>query len=156
MYLSGFSKRVLLTTSIVSASFFSFAQKASGNIDDLVNRTWYILAMKCPGEVKYGGGTNHDKYMRYYFSLELKPNVAGNLHYGSYTRVATDMDTDPRQTGKYSITTDESGLPILTLTNSKNQATQYSFKVLDENHLTLSRLSESKDDKCNVHYAIAP
>jgi hypothetical protein len=42
------------------------------------------------------------------------------------------------------------------LTDRKNQVSEYTFDAPNENHLTLSRLTDSKDEKCRVYYAIAP
>lgn len=141
---------------MVAASLSAKAQASNATISQFVNKTWYILAMKCQDEVKAGGGKGKDKYMQYYFSLMLKPANPNNLAYGTYSKMSTDMDTNPNQEGKYAIRNDETGHPVLTLTNMKNQSTEYSFKVLDENHLTLYRLSESNEDRCRTHYAIAP
>ena len=138
---------------LLSISYQSYAIEPV-NLDQLVNKKWYILAMKCPGGVEI---PNHKStFMHYYFSLELKPAIYNNLTNGTYIKISTDEDTNPRQEGKYKIYMDDLGRTILTLSPKSGKPILYSIKVVDENYLTLIRISESNEDRCRVHYAIAP
>jgi hypothetical protein len=124
------------------------------NLDQLVNKKWYILAMKCPGGVEVPN--QKSTFMQYYFSLELKPAVYNNFTSGSYIKFNTDEDTNPRQEGNYKIFMDDLGRTLMTLTPKHGKQVVYSIKVVDENYLTLIRISESDEDRCRIHYAIAP
>lgn len=124
------------------------------NLDHLVNKKWYILAMKCPGGVEIPNAKS--TFMQYYFSLELRPARYNNFTTGSYTKVTTDEDTNPKQEGNYKIYMDDIGRTVLTLTPKPGKPVTYTIKVVDENYLTLIRISESDEDRCRIHYAIAP
>lgn len=124
------------------------------NLDQLVNKKWYILAMKCPGGVEIPNPKS--TFMQYYFSLELKPAVYNNFTIGGYVKITTDEDTDPRQEGHYKIYMDDIGRTVLTLSPVRGKPVSYTIKVVDENYLTLIRISESDEDRCRIHYAISP
>lgn len=129
-------KQLLAAAALIASSFSAFAHEPVSESANLVSRTWYIVAMKCPSDMQLAG---RDKFIQYYFSLQFRPS--NNPNYGTYVRTSTDMDTDPRQEGKYAIRQDESGHLTLTLTDRRNQVSEYTFQAPNENHLTLSRLT---------------
>ena len=143
---------------IVTLSIFTIPIPALAiepvNLDQLVNKKWYILAMKCPGGVEVPN--QKSTFMQYYFSLELKPSLYNNFTSGSYIKFTTDADTNPKQEGAYKIAMDEMGRTIMTLNPKHGKPVIYTIKVVDENYLTLIRISDSDEDKCRIHYAVAP
>lgn len=139
----------------ICVSNLSIAQTKS--IDDLFNKTWYILAMKCPGGIQTGSGIQKDIYMQYYFSIELKPEMYNSYTYGTYTKIMNDESPNPETHGDYKFEKVENGLPTITLIPKDGGEKQvFSVKLLDGNHLTLVRISESDNSRCRVHYAFAP
>jgi len=124
------------------------------SLDKLVNKKWYILAMKCPGGVEIPNAKS--TFMQYYFSLELKPVRYNNFTTGTYVKFTTDEDTNPRQEGNYKIYMDDIGRTLLSLSPLQGKPSVYTIKVVDENYLTLIRISDSDEDRCRIHYAIAP
>lgn len=151
-----FSFRMWICSFFAAILLFPLSLKAIDpiNLDRLVNKKWYILAMKCPGGVEIPNSKG--MFMQYYFSLELQPARYNNFTTGTYTKFTTDEDTNPKQEGKYKIYMDDIDRTILMLTPLQGKPTLYSIKVVDENYLTLIRISESDEDRCRIHYAIAP
>lgn len=116
----------------------------------LLNKTWDFVAMKCPDKV---GAEDH--YIHHFLTLKLTESNVNNVNYGTYVKVYLDVRDNPRETGKYTLTTDEVGNLVLTLTSRYTGNTaKYLVPMVESNHLTLIR----KDDgeKCNIIYAIAP
>ena len=65
------------------------------------------------------------------------------------------MRDNPKETGSYSLTTDEVGNLVLTLKKNKTGTTaKYMVPMVETNHLTLIRTDDV--EKCNITYAIAP
>lgn len=127
-----------------------FAQNISRT--DLLDKTWYFVAMKCPDKVN---ANNDGHFINYFCTLKLTPGNANNLNYGTYERMYKDVRDNPREAGTYSITNDEVGNVVLTLKKAKTGTTsKYTIPFVEANHLTLIRVDEG--DKCNVSYAIAP
>ncbi len=117
---------------------------------DLLDKTWYFVATKCPDKI---GAESH--YIHYFATLELSASNANNINYGTYKKFNRDMSDNPNETGKYSLTTDDVGNLVLTLKKNKSGATsKYIVPMVEANHLTLIRTDEG--DKCNISYAIAP
>lgn len=145
---------IIILTLTISAIPISAQAIDPVNLDQLVNKKWYILAMKCPGGVEVRN--QKSTFMQYYFSLELKPSIYNNFTTGSYIKFTTDEDTNPKQDGVYKIFMDELGRTLLTLAPKHGKPTIYTIKVVDENYLTLIRISDSDEDRCRIHYAIAP
>jgi len=116
----------------------------------LLDKTWDFVAMKCPDKV----GAN-DHYVHFFLTLKLTASNVNNINYGTYVKEYLDVRDNPKETGKYTLTTDEVGNLVLTLTRNKTQTTsKYMVPMVETNHLTLIRTDEG--DKCNITYAIAP
>ena len=117
---------------------------------ELLDKTWYFVAMKCPDKI---GAESH--YIHYFSTLKLTVSNSNNINYGTYVKTHRDVRDNPREAGTYSLNTDEVGNVILTLKRNKTGATaRYMVPMVETNHLTLIRTDEG--DKCNVTYAIAP
>jgi len=127
-----------------------FAQ--SINRADLLDKTWYFVALKCPDKASSGP---ESQYIHFYSSLRLTAHNGNNINYGTYEKTYKDMRDNPNESGTYSITTDEVGNVILTLKKAKsNKVAKYNVPMVETNHLTLIRIDEG--DKCNISYAVAP
>jgi hypothetical protein len=117
---------------------------------DLLDKTWYFIAMKCPDKI---GAEAH--YIHFYSTLSMTPSNYNNINYGTYVKVNRDLSESPRETGTYSLNTDEVGNLMLTLRKNKSGSTaKYMVPMVEPNHLTLIRTDEV--EKCNVDYAVAP
>ncbi len=117
---------------------------------DLLDKTWYFVAMKCPDKI---GADAH--YIHYYSTLSMTPSNVNNINYGTYVKVTQDLSESPKETGTYSLTTDDVGNLVLTLKKSKTNTTaKYMIPMVETNHLTMIRIDEI--EKCNVTYAVAP
>ena len=117
---------------------------------ELLDKTWYFVAMKCPDKI---GAESH--YIHFFATLKLTASNNNNINYGTYVKFNKDMSDNPDETGKYSMTTDDLGNLVLTLKKSKSNSTaRYFVPMVETNHLTLIRMDEG--DKCNISYAIAP
>ena len=122
------------------------------NRTDLLDKTWYFVAMKCPDKVT---STNDGHFINFFSTLKMVASNANNLNYGTYERTYRDVRDNPHEIGTYSITTDEVGNVVLTLKKTKIGTTsKYTVPMVEANHLTLIRTDEG--DKCNISYAIAP
>ncbi len=116
----------------------------------LLNKTWDFVAMKCPDKT---GAEDH--YIHHFMTLHLTERNVNNINYGTYVLVRMDVSDSPRETGKYSLTTDDVGNLILTLTKDKtNVVAKYMVSMVEAHHLTLIRKDDA--EKCNISYAIAP
>lgn len=117
---------------------------------ELLDKTWDFIAMKCPDKI---GAEAH--YIQFFATLKLTVSNPNNINYGTYVKAYRDMRDNPRETGTYSLTSDEVGNIVLTLKRYKTGATErYMVSMVETNHLTLIRTDDQ--DKCNVIYAIAP
>lgn len=142
--------RNLLFAIVLSLPLSTFAQ--SINRADLLDKTWYFVAMKCPEKVS---ANNDGHYIHYTSTLKLTATNGNNINYGTYEKIYTDSRDNPREKGTYSMTTDEVGNIILTLKKSKTGTTaKYVVPMVETNHLTLIRVDDG--EKCNTSYAIAP
>lgn len=122
------------------------------NRAELLDKTWYFVGMKCPDKVT---STNDGHYINYFSTLKMIAGNVNNMNYGTYERTYKDSRDNPRESGTFSITTDEVGNVVLTLKKSKTGATaRYTVSMVETNHLTLIRIDEG--EKCNVSFAIAP
>ena len=116
----------------------------------LLDKTWDFVAMKCPDK---SGSDDH--YINHFLTLKLTASNVNNINYGTYVKVFLDVRDNPKETGTYTLTTDDVGNLVLTLTSKAAGVTaKYFVPMVETNHLTLIR----KDDgeKCNITYAIAP
>ncbi len=120
---------------------------------DIVNRTWRIVAMKCPDQ--YGNVNEEDQFVKYYSSLRLTPSgsYAGN-NYGTYVRVNRDARDNPRETGNYQFNVAQDGTTLLTLRPRKGKPVEYRIEFSHPNYLTL--VNTAQNEKCKVSYAVAP
>jgi hypothetical protein len=117
---------------------------------DLLDKTWCFVGMKCPDKI----GSEGD-YIHFLSTLKLTATNGNNINYGTYVKVYKDMRDNPKETGTYSLTTDEVGNLVLTLKKNKTGTTaKYLVPMVETNHLTLIRTDEV--EKCNITYAIAP
>jgi hypothetical protein len=117
---------------------------------ELLDKTWYFVAMKCPDKI---GSETHQ--VHYFMTLKLTYSNANNINYGTYVKYNRDVSDNPMETGTYSLTSDEVGNVVLTLKRAKSNATaKYIVPMVEANHLTLIRTDG--EDKCNISYAIAP
>jgi hypothetical protein len=140
----------LLLVCLLALPASLFAQSA--NRADLLDKTWYFVAVKCSDKVATG---HEDQFIHYYSSLKLTASNSNNINYGTYVKTHKDMRDNPNESGTYTLTTDEQGNLILTLKRAKSRATaRYNVPMVETNHLTLIRIDQG--DKCNVSYAIAP
>ncbi len=116
----------------------------------MLDKTWNFVGIKCPDKI--GSETHRIHYLA---TLKLTVSNGNNINYGTYVKVNRDMSDNPRETGTYSMTSDENGNVVLTLKKNKTGTTaKYIISMVETNHLTLIRTDEG--DKCNVSYAIAP
>lgn len=142
--------RNLLLATLLMLPAGLFAQTI--NRTELLDKTWYFVAMKCPEKVS---ATNDGHYIHYFSTLKMTAGNVNNINYGTYERTYRDVRDNPREVGTYSITTDEVGNVILTLKKTKTGAiSKYTVPMVETNHLTLIRIDEG--DKCNTSFAIAP
>ncbi len=117
---------------------------------DLLDKTWYFVAMKCPDKI---GSESH--YIHYYSTLQLTASNVNNINIGKYVKISRDLSESPKEVGTYTLTTDEVGNLLLTLKKAKTGTTaRYMVPMVEANHLTLIRTDEV--EKCNINYAIAP
>lgn len=117
---------------------------------ELLDKTWYFIAMKCPDKIGA-----ESQYIHYFATLKLTVSNINNINYGTYVRIHHDMRDNPKETGTYSITTDEVGNVVLTLKRSKvGTSTKYVVPMVEANHLTL--IGADDNDKCNITYAVSP
>ena len=122
------------------------------NRAELLDKTWYFVAIKCPEKVSSGPAS---QYIHFYSSLKLTASNSNNINYGTYARMHKDMRDNPNEAGTYTLTTDEVGNLILTLKRAKGYSiAKYNVSMVETNHLTLIRIDDG--DKCNTSYAIAP
>jgi hypothetical protein len=136
---------------IVALPFGVFAQGPNLNRADLLEKTWYFVAMKCPDNLNNG---TDGQFVHFYSSLKLTATNGSNINYGTYERYYNDLRDNPRELGAYSLTTDEVGNLLLTLKKAKsNVSVQYIVPFVETNHLTLIRNDEI--EKCKVVYAIS-
>jgi hypothetical protein len=146
---------LLVCLAALPAGVFAQGQVPPSNTEpinryELLNKTWYFVAMKCPDKI---GADAH--YIHFYSTLEMKESNANNINYGTYVRIYKDQRDSPKESGSYSMTTDEVGNLVLTLKKSKTGTTsKYMVPMVETNHLTLIRTDEV--EKCNISYAIAP
>ena len=106
--------------------------------------------MKCPDKI---GAEAH--YIHWFSDLKLTVSNSNNLNYGTYVKTYRDVRDNPRETGTYTLTTDEVGNLVLTLKKAKKGTiAKYIVPMVEANHLTLIRLDET--EKCNITFAIAP
>lgn len=117
---------------------------------DLLDKTWYFIATKCPDKI---GAETH--YLHYFMTLRFTVTNPNNINYGTYKKFNRDVSESPNETGKYSITTDDVGNVVLTLKKDKSKmVARYNIPFVSSNYLTLIRIDEG--DKCNISYAVAP
>jgi len=146
---------LLVCLFVLPAGAFAQGQLPPSNTDpinryDLLDKTWYFIAMKCPDKI---GAEAH--YIHYYSTLSMTPANYNNINYGTYVKVSRDLSESPREMGTYSLNTDEVGNLMLTLRKNKTGTTaKYMVPMVQANHLTLIRTDEV--EKCNVDYAVAP
>jgi hypothetical protein len=146
--------RLLLTALVFILVLPAGIAQTIGNRADLVNKTWRIMAMKCPDALSNAG--DPDQYVHYYGTLTLTP-AAGNaqsVNYGTYVRVNRDASDNPVEKGTYSLVTDEMNGTKLVLKPKKGNEMTYRVETVLPNHLTLINLGE--DVKCKFTYAIVP
>ncbi len=142
-------KNILLVC-LLAFSGNLFAQNI--NRSELLDKTWYFVAMKCPDKVS---NTSDGHFIHFYSTLKMAASNPNNLNYGTYERTYTDVRDNPNEKGTYSITTDEVGNVILTLKKAKTGTTaKYIVPFVEANHITLLRTDDG--DKCNVSYGVAP
>ena len=117
---------------------------------ELLDKTWNFIAIKCPDKI---GSETHQ--IHYFATLRLTVSNINNINYGTYVKYSRDMSDNPKETGTYSLTSDEVGNVVLTLKKHKTGTTaKYIVSMVETNHLTLIRTDEG--DKCNISYAVAP
>ena len=150
-------KNILLVClmALPAAVFAQQEQRVPDNVNpinryELLDKTWYFVAMKCPDKV---GAETHQ--IHYFATLKLTVSNNNNINYGTYVKFNRDMSDNPKETGTYTLTTDENGNVLLTLKKRKSTSTAtYIVPFVEANHLTLIRTDEM--EKCNISYAIAP
>ena len=117
---------------------------------ELFDKTWYFVGMKCPDKLE-----SEAQYIRWFSTLNLTVSNSNNVNYGTYVKTFRDMRDNPRETGTYTLTSDEVGNVILTLKKAKKGTTaRYIIPMVETHHLTLMRTDD--EEKCNITYAIAP
>ncbi len=127
--------------------------QSMGTRADMVNKTWRIVAIKCPDE--YRNTSEEDQFVKYYQSLKLTPSPGyGGNNYGTYVRIHRDVRDNPRESGTYQFNAAQDGATLLTLKPRKGNATEYRIEFLHPNYLTLVNTSQS--EKCKISYAVAP
>jgi len=145
-------KKVLLFCILALPIYVSAQNSLTINRKELLDKTWYFVAMKCPDNTAKGG-PNH--YIKYSYNLMMSASNVNNVNYGTYTKMYHDVRDNPKETGTYSITTDEAGNVLLTLKKSKSdESVTYEVPMVESNHLTLIR-ADGKET-CNIFYAVAP
>jgi hypothetical protein len=117
---------------------------------DLLDKTWNFVAMKCPDKIGAEA-----QYIHFFSTLRLTVSNVNNINYGTYVKTYKDMRDNPKESGTYTLTTDEAGNIVLTLKKNRTGAiSKYIVPMVETNHLTLIRTDEG--EKCNITYAIAP
>lgn len=149
--------RNILLLCIMVMPFCASAQNSSNiNRKDLLDKTWYFLAQKCPPADKdNAGGNGESQVIRYSSNLKMTASNVNNINHGNYVRMYKDNRDNPRERGTYAITTDDAGNVLLVLKKAKtDEVTSYQVAMVETNHMTLVR-TDGKES-CNVFYAIAP
>jgi hypothetical protein len=140
----------MLLVCLLAMSTGVFAQSIDRK--ELLDKTWYFVAMKCPDKVS---STNDGHYIHYFSTLKMVAANSNNINYGTYEKTYRDSRDNPNEKGTYAITTDEVGNVVVTLKKAKTGTTaKYNVPMVETNHLTMVRIDEG--DKCNTSYAIAP
>ena len=117
---------------------------------ELFDKTWYFVGMKCPDKLE-----SEAHYIHWFSTLQLTVSNSNNVNYGTYVKTYRDMRDNPRETGTYTITSDDAGNVVLTLKKAKKGTTaRYIIPMVETHHLTLIRTDDV--EKCNMTYAIAP
>lgn len=143
-------KQVLIIVLLLMPAML-FAQNQQDR-SKLVNKIWHVVAMRCNGQYADSSYAN-DAYIHYYSSLKLTQVVYNNVNYGTYEYLSRDQQDNPRETGQYSLSTDDAGATLLTLKTMDGRQRVYRIEVTDH-YLTLYSMND--DDKCKVSYAVAP
>lgn len=144
-------KRILIVFLLAMPVLVS--AQSMGSRADIVNKTWRIMAIKCPDQ--YRNADEEDQYIKYYQSLRLTPAQSyGGNNYGTYVRIHHDSRDNPRETGTYQFNAAQDGSTILTLTPRKGNPIEYRIEFAHPNYLTLINMSQA--EKCKISYAIAP
>ena len=145
--------KALLTFIVLAVPAALFAQ--SGNTAMLMNKTWRIIAMKCPSGVTTADN-NDDQYVHYYGSLNLQPETATNTSHGNYVFIHRDQRDNPREWGSYTIVYDDGMGPRLMLMpkNKSYKPATYRLDPVNDHYLTIMSMNDA--DKCKVSYAVAP
>jgi hypothetical protein len=124
-----------------------------GTRADMVNKTWRIMAIKCPEQ--YTTANEDDQFIKYYQSLKLTPSPGyGGNNYGTYVRIHRDARDNPREAGTYQFNAAQDGATLLTLKPRKGQQVEYRIAFSNPNYLTL--VNTNQNEKCKVSYAVAP
>jgi len=150
-------KRIFLVclVALPGGVFAQYENRVPNNMEpinryQLLEKTWYFVAMKCPDKIGAEA-----QYIHYFSTLSLTVSNSNNINYGTYVKTYTDVRDNPKETGTYSLTTDDAGNVVLTLKKSKSGTTaRYLVPMVETNHLTLIRTDDV--EKCNITYAIAP
>lgn len=145
-------KNVFLLCLLALPVFASAQNDHTINRSELLDKTWYFVAMKCPDKVDNG---TEGHYIRYTYNIMMKASNVNNINYGTYVKNYHDQRDNPTERGTYSMTTDDVGNLVLTIKKSKSGETSvYTVPMVEANHLTLIR-ADGKE-KCNIFYAVAP
>lgn len=145
-------KNFLLTAIVFIMLTPTSKAQTIGNKNDLLNKTWRIMAMKCPEELS--NANDPDQYVHYYGTLRLTPTNVQTANYGTYVRITRDRSDNPVEKGTYSLITDEFGGTRLILKSKGNEDVTYRVELVYPNHLTLVNMGDNA--KCKFTYAIAP
>jgi hypothetical protein len=147
---------LLICLLLVSTGIFAQSNQnspaAAINRRELLDKTWHIVAMKCPEKVN---SNNDGHYIHYMSSLKMVASNVNNINYGTYQKTYMDVRDNPNEKGTYAINTDDVGNVVLTLKKSRTGTTaKYIVSMVETNHVTFIRTDDG--DKCNISYGVAP
>ena len=146
-------RKYLIAASLCLLAIPALKAQTMGNKALLVNKTWRIVAMKCPEALN--NAANPDEFVHYYYTLSLKPSNAQNMNYGDYVKISRDVSDNPVERGTYAVTSDEvNGVRIIFKPNNSKTTKEYRVETILANYLTLINLTDN--DKCKIAYAICP
>ena len=138
---------------------FLFLQPASaiaqsGKLGDIYNRLWFIIAMKCPGE-DVRRDTPLDEFASYYFTMRWEPTNLNSAEQGKYEKVWRDIVEGQREEGNYVLNARSLSEGRLVLDTGYGMKKEYIIRMSDQNHLTMTLVTNDPTERCKVFYAVA-
>lgn len=130
------------------------ASAQSGKLGDIYNRLWFIIAMKCPDE-DMSRVNQSDEFASYYFTLRWEPTNLNSAEQGRFEKVWRDIIEGQREEGHYVLTARSLNEGRLVLDTGHGTKKEYIIRMADQNHLTLTLVTNDPTERCRVFYAVA-